>query len=273
MWDHVARWPEAFWRSLPRQLKVVAFSEPVYQLATGAGLATLRLQFYLNAQNYPQVDWKTERTMLYWNRVNLYSLRALGRICQDLAIQRLVHVQRPDPGYEHPSMNLPNNLGQTRVQTVRSFLPAPEHGRMLDQCQFCLAPRPVEGVGLAVLESMARGACVVANDAPAANEYIVHGQNGYLVQAYSRRMHKWRKSVWKRWAGLTHPGTVPIPYHMVGVGQIGKSLAKVSPQALGSRARCDHLDGYERWKQGLDAYADFLLRWDEGLTHFGQRSE
>lgn len=259
MWDNVARWPLSFWRNLPSHLRIVAYSDPVLRLAKRFGVPTLRVRFFLDPAKH-SICQKDEPSLLYWNRVGLYSLKALQRVCADLKVRRLIHILRPDPGYERPGLALPNMIGQTEVRTIRSFLPEAEHKRLLATCQMCLAPRPREGVGLAALQSMVRGACVLAYDGPATNEYIVHGQSGYLFRAYPRIVHKWRKSVgkrvhrWSRSQGTYH-------YHMVNAGQVGSGLAKVDPHLLGRMARSEQERGHAQWQRGLDAYADFLMNW------------
>jgi glycosyltransferase involved in cell wall biosynthesis len=45
---------------------------------------------------------------------------------------------------------------------------------------FFFAPRPLEGIGMASLEAMARGQIVVAPDLPATNEYVAHLTSGLL---------------------------------------------------------------------------------------------
>ena len=260
MWDNVARWPEAYWARLPKQLRIVAFSEPVERLARHWGLPTLRVQFYLDPQRFQSVQPGAGRTMIYWNRVGLYSQAAIRRICAELAVTRLIHIQRPDPGYDHSAMALPERLGEARVQTVRVFLPDAEHQRMLGQSALCLAPRAREGVGLTVLQSMARGACVLAYDGPATNEYVVHGHSGYLFRAYSRTVHKWRKSLGKRWHRWTG-GPGPYLYPMVGAGQVGSALGRIDPEQVGRAARQAQEQGYMRWKRELDGLAGFLTDW------------
>ncbi|PTN31404.1 glycosyltransferase [Desulfonatronum sp. SC1] len=263
MWDNVARWPETFWAGLARSPacpRIVAFSRPVEQLARRFGLPTLRLRFYFDPSRFEPVRRDSERTIIYWNRIGLYSEAAIRRICADLAVEKLIHIHRPDPGYDHPGLALPERIGSTQVQTIRDFLPDAEHRRLLGQSSLCLAPRAREGVGLTVLQSMARGACVLAYDGPATNEYVIHGRSGHLFRSYSRTMHKWRKSLGKRWHRLTGRRQ-PYFYHMVGVGQVGSALRRIDPDGLGSAARHEHEQGYAIWKSGLEGYAEFLAGW------------
>lgn len=263
MWDNVARWPESFWAALarsPARPRIVAFSRPVEQLARRFGLPTLRVRFYFEPERFEPVRRDSERTMIYWNRVGLYSEAAIRRICADLAVERLIHIHRPDPGYDHPRLTLPERLGTTQVRTIRDFLPDAEHQRLLGQSSLCLAPRAREGVGLTVLQSMARGACVLAYDGPATNEYVVHNHSGYLFRSSSQTMHKWGKSLGKRWHSLTGKPQ-PYLYHMVGVRRVGAALRRIDPDQLGATARQEHERGYALWKSGLEGYAEFMSEW------------
>jgi glycosyltransferase involved in cell wall biosynthesis len=51
----------------------------------------------------------------------------------------------------------------------------------LSSCNVFVCPRFTEGIGLSMLDALARGMCVIAHDAPSANEYIINGVNGLLV--------------------------------------------------------------------------------------------
>lgn len=261
MWDSVANRPMSFWRSLPKHLRIVAFSDPVERLARGHGLPTLRLRFYLDPDEAKPVRRQGAAMMLYWNRVGLYSLGALRRVCRDLRIDTLIHVFRPDPRYAYPHLALPETIGRTRVITIRSFLSKTEHCRLLADCSLVLAPRPVEGIGLAVLQSMARGACVLAYDGPSMNEYIIHGYSGYLFHSYTRRIHTWRRSLLKRWLRLTRPQH-PFFYHMVTSGQVRRDLQKISPEAMGRAAREEHERGRRQWLKKIAEYAAFIDQWE-----------
>jgi hypothetical protein len=51
---------------------------------------------------------------------------------------------------------------------------------MTSKANVFFAPRAREGIGMAFLEAMARGQCVVANHAPTHSEYITHNVSGVL---------------------------------------------------------------------------------------------
>jgi len=53
----------------------------------------------------------------------------------------------------------------------------------MSKCGIVIAPRRKEGIGMAFLEAMAMGKCVVAHDDATMNEYIVDGENGILFNA------------------------------------------------------------------------------------------
>ena len=98
------------------------------------------------------------------------------------------------------------------VKGAHEFLPREEYMRKLASCGIVVAPRRKEGIGMAFLEAMAMGKCVVAHNDATMNEYIVDGESGILVDfdaperiAFSR-VEKVREGVatavarhWARW--------------------------------------------------------------------------
>jgi len=67
------------------------------------------------------------------------------------------------------------------VKGANEFLPRDEYLARLASCGVVVAPRRKEGIGLAFLEAMAMGKCVVAHDDATMNEYVADGENGLLV--------------------------------------------------------------------------------------------
>ncbi len=67
------------------------------------------------------------------------------------------------------------------VKGTGDFLPRDEHLARMAACGVVIAPRRKEGIGMAFLEAMAMGKCVVAHDDATMNEYITDGESGVLV--------------------------------------------------------------------------------------------
>jgi len=72
MWDNVAQnWSsDPWWGSLPKNLRVVAFSDWVARKSEAAGLPTLRLRYYENPAEFDIVKWENllESYRLVWPR-------------------------------------------------------------------------------------------------------------------------------------------------------------------------------------------------------------
>lgn len=67
------------------------------------------------------------------------------------------------------------------VKGANEFLPRADYLARLASCGIVLAPRRKEGIGMAFLEALAMGKCVVAHNDATMNEYIVDGTSGLLV--------------------------------------------------------------------------------------------
>lgn len=66
------------------------------------------------------------------------------------------------------------------ITQSRWFPAAADYLARLEGCNVFIAPRPAEGIGIAMLEAMARGMLVVAHDQPTHDEYICNWVNGVL---------------------------------------------------------------------------------------------
>ena len=67
------------------------------------------------------------------------------------------------------------------VKGADEFLPRAAYLARLASCGVVVAPRRKEGIGMAFLEALAMGKCVVAHDDATMNEYIEGGASGLLV--------------------------------------------------------------------------------------------
>lgn len=258
MWDNVRDKSQQWWNRLPKHIRVVAFSDGAAAHAERAGLRTLRLHYFLDPATVRPAIWSGERVLLYWNRTGLFRPTFLEHLCAALRIDRLIFRSQVDPGWSAGiEYTLPQRLGNTVVEIIPGYLPREQYFALLERANIFLAPRLEEGVGISVLEAMARGMAVIAHDAPAMNEYIRHGHNGILLPRgwdARRVLNGFRGRL------ATHGiGNAPPYEPMVSSRQEWEHLAAYDLQKLGQTARQDHGIGFSRWQQQIEDYARFII--------------
>jgi hypothetical protein len=264
MWDESARRSAAWWASLPKTLRIVAFSHAVAERARTAGLPTLELTCFRNPHDYPAASWSNGPVLLYWNRCGLYTPRFLARMCDRLRATTLLYRNKIDPGLAqacaHP---LPAQFGRTRVVNLPAQMSHAEYLDCLGRANVVLAPRPREGVGMVALEAMASGCAVFAIDAPATNEYIDSGKDGYLFRLHARCFSRHRVLAAIRWRlrRLTlHGGRKPVPFQAT-MDQDWRAIGRLDLQTIGDAARQKQAQGWRVWQKSLATYAAFLTEW------------
>lgn len=248
-----------FWQRIPKGVRIIAFAEAVAQQSRAAGLDTLRLQYFSNPDALPPADWSRERVAFYWNRTGLAGPEFLRRWCAALRIDRLLFKPELDPFINRKACyTLPDRLGKTRVEIIPHTEHREDFFRLIEPANIFLAPRNSEGIGLTFIEALARGCAVFAFNAPTMNEYIQHGQTGYLFSSRTplamRAMNRLQNGLARRGFRL---GVLPH-FHYLNTNQPWDEVAEIDVEALGRRAREAHLQGYAEWQRSLPAYAAFL---------------
>lgn len=177
MYDEVVYRTPAFWRRLRTlPVSVISFSSSLAGQLEELGFRVMRVQYYPIPAAIPAPD--AQRKLLIWQRTNI-GLGVAQKLVGDQKLDRAVLKIDPDPGFEEEPIPDPT-VGGVKVEVVRGFLEKAAYDDLVNGSTIYLAPRKFEGIGMAFLEAMARGAAVLAPDRPTMNEYIVHGQNGYL---------------------------------------------------------------------------------------------
>lgn len=258
MWDAVRRQRQLWWDSLPKRLKVVAFSEQIAIRAANAGLQTLRLQYYKNPDQFEPVQFESTRTAFYWNRCGLVSPRFLETFCEALNIDNLLYKLDLDPYADNRvGFELPETVGKTRVITLTRQPSREDFLETLKQANIVIAPRPYEGIGMLTLESLARGCAVFSTNLPAANEYIEHKHSGYLFE-YPYTLRRIYNVVYKK---LRKPRFLPSlqPHYMLSDRQKWDEISALNLTFIGQNAREMHMSGYKRWKDDIPRFREFVL--------------
>jgi hypothetical protein len=264
MWDMIRYKPQRWWNKFPKNLRVVAFSEHVARRAQIAGLNVLRLQYFKDPQDFHPVTWDEGRVLMYWNRTGLISPQTLQKICETLSVQRVLFRGKIDEGV-HPgaAYHLPEKWGAIDVTHIPDQVTWATYKSYLAQANIFVAPRSIEGAGMTYLEAMASGCAVLSYDGPTMNEYIQHGDNGFLFKPKSKigQYRRWAmRRVRQRWIDKGLPDIFHFSYELSDA-QDWDALKQYDMRTLGDNARQRCLLGYQQWLDSIETYAQFILDW------------
>ena len=153
-WASYWQWKRIAWSGMG----VISFCDKVTAHAKRCGVKNiLDVRYFPNPSDFPQEEGEFKRVFL-WER---------GDISED-TVKKL----------------FPPELGYTfDVKRGGEFLSRKEYLSRIAACEIVVAPRRKEGIGMAFLEAMAMGKCVVAHNDATMNEYIKDGVNGILFDA------------------------------------------------------------------------------------------
>jgi hypothetical protein len=178
--------PDAYLASL-RKVEWISFSRALHQRLAGLGLSSRYLQYAPNPAGFPEVSWEHGPRAYFWERLpEDLSVQAASEILRSLDVQNLEVRQTKDP--------LLSSKEQVQSKyRVEGWQPREEYLRSLAGFNLYVASRRHEGIGMAFLEAMAMGMCVVAENQPTANEYILSGKNGILYRGGRERIYPPRR--------------------------------------------------------------------------------
>ena len=261
MWDHIVSKNQIWWNSLPKNLRIIAFSDSVYQKAVEANLSVLKVKYYPNPSHFPRVDFNQPLTARYWNRRGLYSSSLIKKICIKLNIERLIFIGELDPHIPKKLVyDFPENFGKVQVQTFPYMVSQEKYKTFLRETNVLIAPRKSEGVGMTFLEAMASGSVVFSYDAPTMNEYITHKVNGYL---FDKTKITFAENVRRKlWHTSKFPETISREsLHELNASLNLRGLKNLNLKILGNNAVESITYGYEKWKNQLSEIKNFITEW------------
>jgi hypothetical protein len=182
MHDFTRLTPDSYLASL-RRVEWVCFCRALHHRLAGLGLSSRYLQYAPDPQNYPQASWDRPLRAFFWERMPAeFDDRAAQSLLQSLGLRDL-EVRKLDDARFAPTHSREGNSG------VKGWGSRDEYLRKLSEFNIFFAPRRFEGLGLTVLEAMAMGLCVVAEDLPTANEYLLPLWNGILYRGDTQTIH------------------------------------------------------------------------------------
>lgn len=263
MWDNllVKGYGDAWWKGLPKSLRIVSLSERVAERSEKVGLKTLRLKYHCDPSRFTPCSWENGRVLMYWNRRGLFDRRALERFCASLEIAKVLFRERLDPGVpRRRHYRLPSRIADAEVETIPDELSREDYFARTAPANIFIAPRAREGAGMIYLEALARGGAVFAVNAATMNEYIEQGRNGYLFSASgacSRLGAMWRNGFSRFCPFIRRVHEFPFDAKR----QDWQTIAGLDVEAMGKQALGDHQRGHAEWSRQVEAYAAFVQDW------------
>ena len=118
-----------------------------------------------------------DHSVFFWNRREAINVNLVGKLFAKYPL-KLLHIHKaldPNQVYEEPKKQYAEHIEYSTWYEQKA-----EMIKDIEKCAFYISPREKEGIGMSFLEAMAMGRVVVAPNQATMNEYIRHGENGYL---------------------------------------------------------------------------------------------
>lgn len=213
-------------------IKILNFCREAHDFFSASGQESLAAQYWPppaqvtgNERALPRIFFWPRRSEITWD--------TLKTLLGDFRPDGIVLRYAADPGHDLP-MPTANEIRDYGITVVQGWLPHATYLSHLGKCDIFVAPRPLEGIGQAMLEAMSLGLAVIAPDAPTMNEYLRNGHSGWL-----------------------YPPRKPAPLDFSG--WVGR----------GAAAHAAVVKGHASWLSQADAVCDFVAkpsvraaRWD-----------
>lgn len=159
-------------------IKLINFCREAHSVFIGRGQSSLAVRYWPQPQPAQERTRRKHPRIFLWDRGQVqWSL--LKRLIGEQPIDSVVLRVAPDPKQE-AEMPSDEDIQRYRIQVVEGWLEKDDYQALLHGCDVFVAPRWLEGIGMAMLGAMAAGQAVLAPARPTMNEYVVPGRNGWL---------------------------------------------------------------------------------------------
>lgn len=176
MFDNVHFLPRKWWNNY-YNLKIINFSKTLHDKLIGWNFNSIYLQYFPEPKEFNPGN---SNEVFFWQRKNNINIKTLIKFFDNSKVK--IHIHKAiDPTYQFciPTIDEEN---QFEITYSDWFETQEDLMSVVKQKGIYIAPREFEGIGMSFLEAMAMGKAVIAVDNPTMNEYIVHGQTGYLFK-------------------------------------------------------------------------------------------
>jgi len=176
----------AQWKRIARSgCHVVSFCNEITKMAQKGGVPTdriLELRYAYDPAAFQDASGDPAVAAI-WER-GFFGIAEVKKLFPPGFFRKLVLFRRPQPGLVYGPISEQDGIDYNIEVNDSAFLPKEEYLNILREPGVFIAPRPKEGIGMAFLEQLAMGKCVIVHDDGSMNEYVKNGVNGIVRDFY-----------------------------------------------------------------------------------------
>ena len=183
MYDDIVGFPWIFWKELSSMpIKIISFSNALSKKLEKFRLDYFYIQYFLNPDNFPVSNDSRKPIVFFWQRRSYFNFNNFKKILAINDTEKVILKDDPDPenNFINPSEE---DIEKYNIEIISGDIGREKYLNILERCNVFVSPRKYEGIGISFLEAMSMGMTVVAYDHPTMNEYIEHGETGYLFSS------------------------------------------------------------------------------------------
>lgn len=187
MYDAVYGLDKTFWKSL-QATPILNLSWTLHTHVKRMGVDSLHTQYFPDPAHFkPSNDFETLRG-LFWLRRKDLGWPRIKRLASGSEWSEFHIHDSPDPDLHEP---MTASASTPTIEDVKEFnikfskwMDRGSFDEIAHHANIFFASRRREGIGMAFLEAMARGQCVIAPNFPTHSEYITSGVSGILYDPH-----------------------------------------------------------------------------------------
>lgn len=178
MYDGLVNWSDEDYANIS-EFQSINFSSTLHEIFVAKGLQSIYCQYFPKPVNGSQAG--DLKSIFFWQRINSVNLDVLLKVLGN-QIEKIHYHCSVDPE-NSPDVDIGIALKRNIEVSITNWFEKKEDlNKIISQSSLYFAPRLTEGIGMSFLEAMAMGRCVIAPNLPTMNEYIKHGETGFLYE-------------------------------------------------------------------------------------------
>ena len=207
MYDMSGRLEHSYWNNC-RNLKIINFSRTLHNKLDKWGLKSMYVQYFPKLRDF--IPGKKDETF-FWQRLTMININLLEKVFGSQKLKMHMHKAiDPDQNFIDPTEEQEKKY---QINYSKWFDTREEMQDVFKEKGIYVAPREYEGIGMSFLEAMAMGKAVISVDNPTMNEYIRHGENGYLfdlknpkeidlskIEEVQKNTYKYMQEGYEKWS-------------------------------------------------------------------------